>query len=299
MKEIENRLLALGYTNLRWDTSKTVSVMTDENRVSVLEHIAKEFSDFNAKYGPWGQSSVGSVKMDGFTIRARPNMKQGRKAPGLENEETLLRTLAKALSDSPITVKITDGTKTKSYRDVTKALASGYDTKNRKKADIILVTKTGRKIPISIKKQNADAWESADVLWGETAMKVIDREVKQGGVKLVKAKRPGAFALSKNIAVKASPDEKKQVVFGSDILGKGFVVINTFTSDNFSLKKNILRITVHKIIDSVNDLCNKYEIFFLVRNNLSRNARKMVPGLRAQAVQATRITRNTLVVPNI
>jgi hypothetical protein len=104
--------------------------------------------------------------------------------------------------------------------------------------------------------------------------------------------------MTPNIAVEASAKEIEAVVFGSDLLGNGFVVVRTFRSSDFTLTQNgdILEVKVTKIIDKMRDLRGDSNIYFLIRNDSSRKGSKIRPGLRVLAVSATRINKNVKIV---
>lgn len=295
--DMENRLKLMGFKNLKRESSRTISILTDENRVKVLEKVAKEFEDLNAKYDPdKGSSSVGAVVAGIYTIKARPASKQGKKSAGLDNEDAMIDGIKQFTKGGPMTVKITDGRTSYTYEGVVDVEEVGRDTSNRKKADVRLVLEDGKKIPISIKKDNAEMWESADSYWAPTAKKIVDRLEAAGEIEITKK---GAVNYMKpNVAVLADKREKEAVVFGSDVLGKGFVVVRTFRSSDFTLSKNgdILEVKVSKIIDKMNDLKGTYDIYFLIRNDSSRKGSKIRPGLRVLAVAATRINKNVKVV---
>ena len=293
---IELRLFKMGYT-IKRDSSRMVSVLVDTNRVDVLEKIAKEFVDLKAYYDPnKGSSSVGAVVVGSFTIKARPASKQGKKSAGLDNEDAMIDNIKMFVKGGPIHVNITDGKKSYRYEDVIDIKGVGGNTTGRKKADVILVLKNGTEIPISIKKDNAEMWESADSYWATIAKKIVDREEANGTITV--SPKGGVSAISPNIAIKADDVEKKAVVFGNDLLGKGFVVIRTFRATDFKLNETgeTLNITVTKIIDKMSDLKDTHEIYFLIRNDSSRKGSKIRPGLRVLAVNSTRINRNVKVV---
>jgi hypothetical protein len=295
--EMENRLKQMGYKNLKRESSRTISILTDENRVKVLENVAKQLEDLNAKYDPdKGASSVGAVVAGIFTIKARPASKQGKKSAGLDNEDAMIDGIKQFTKGGPMTVKITDGRKTFTYEDVVDVEEVGRDTTNRKKADVRLVIKDGTKIPISIKKDNAEMWESADSYWAPIAKKIVDNEESKGTISVTK--KGAVFYMTPNIAVEASAKEKEAVVFGSDLLGNGFVVVRTFRSSDFTLTQNgdILEVKVTKIIDKMRDLRGDSNIYFLIRNDSSRKGSKIRPGLRVLAVSATRINKNVKIV---
>ena len=295
--EMENRLKQMGYTNLKRESSRTISILTDDNRVKTLENVAKQLEDLNAKYDPdKGSSSVGAVVAGIYTIKARPASKQGKKSAGLDNEDAMIDGIKFYTKGGPMTVKITDGRKEYTYKDVVDVEEVGRDTSNRKKADVRLVLEDGTKIPVSIKKDNAEMWESADSYWAPTAKKIVDRLEASGEVEI--SKKGAVFYMKPNLGVPATAREKEAVVFGSDVLGKGFVVVRTFRSSDFTLSKNgdILEVKVSKIIDKMSDLKKDYDIYFLIRNDSSRKGSKIRPGLRVLAVAATRINKNVKVV---
>ena len=295
--EMENRLKQMGYKNLKRESSRTISILTDDNRVKTLEYVTKQLEDLNAKYDPdKGSSSVGAVVAGIYTIKARPASKQGKKSAGLDNEDAMIDGIKFYTKGGPMTVKITDGRKEYTYKDVVDVEEVGRDTSNRKKADVRLVLEDGTKIPISIKKDNAEMWESADSYWAPTAKKIVDRLEASGEVDI--SKKGAVFYMKPNLGVPATAREKEAVVFGSDVLGKGFVVVRTFRSSDFTLSKNgdILEVKVSKIIDKMSDLKKEYDIYFLIRNDSSRKGSKIRPGLRVLAVAATRINKNVKVV---
>lgn len=295
--DIESRLKAIGYNNLKRESSRTVSVLIDTNRVEALEMIAKSFADMKAIYDPdKGSSSVGAVVAGLFTIKAKPASKQGKRSAGLDNEDAMINGIKQFTKSGPMTVRITDGVKSYTYKDVIDVEEVGRDTANRKKADVRLVIKGGGKIPISIKKDNAEMWESADSYWAPTAKKIVDREELSGNIKITKK---GAVSfMAPNLGIQANRAEKQAVVFGSDLLGKGFVVIRTFRGSDFKLVQegDVLEVKVTKIIDKMTDLTGKHDIYFLIRNDSSRKGSKIRPGLRVLAVNASRINKNVKVV---
>lgn len=297
MDDMEKRLNDLGYNNIKVESSRTVSVLTDENRVAVLEKIAASLVDMNAKYDPdKGSSSVGAVVAGMFTIKARPASKQGKRSAGLDNEDAMIDGIKQFTKGGPMTVRITDGRKKYEYKGVVDIEEVGRDTTNRKKADVRLVLEDGTKIPVSIKKDNAEMWESADSYWAPIAKKIVDKLEASGEITLTP--KGTIFTLKPNLAVEANKKEKEAVVFGSDLLGKGFVVVRTFRGSDFTLSKDgdILEVKVTKIIDSMNDLKGTSNIYFLMRNDSSRKGSKIRPGIRVLAVSSTRINKNVKIV---
>ena len=287
----------MGYNKFKKESSKTISILTEGNRVDVLEKVEKNLQDMNAKYDPnKGSSSIGAVVADKFTIKARPASKQGKGSAGLGNEDAMINGIEQFTKNGPMTVCITDGKKKYEYKNVIGVEEVGRDTTNRKKADVRLKIKGGGKIPISIKKDNAEIWESADSYYSSIAKKVVDREEVRGTIAI---EQKGSISyMQPNLGIKTTNSEKRDVVFGSDLLNKGFVVVKTFRGSDFQMSKDgdMLYVYVTQIIDKISDLKGKDDIFFLIRNDSSRKGSKIRPGLRVLAVKGTRINKNVKVV---
>lgn len=297
ISDIEKRLRKMGFKKFKKESSKTISILVEGNRIDVLEKVEKNFADMNAKYDPnKGASSIGAVVADKFTIKARPASKQGKGSAGLGNEDAMINGIEQFTKGGPITVCITDGKKKYEYENVIGVEEVGRDTTNRKKADVRLKIKGGKKIPISIKKDNAEIWESADSYYSSTAKKVVDREERRGSI-FIEEKGPISY-MQPNLGIKTTNSEKRDVVFGSDLLNKGFVVVRSFRSSDFQMSRDgdMLYVYVTQIIDKISDLKGKDDIFFLIRNDSSRKGSKIRPGLRVLAVKGTRINKNVKVV---
>lgn len=287
----------MGFKKFKKESSKTISILVEGNRIDVLERVEKDFADMNAKYDPnKGASSIGAVVADKFTIKARPASKQGKGSAGLGNEDAMINGIEQFTKNGPMTVCITDGKKKYEYKNVIGVEEVGRDTTNRKKADVRLKIKGGGKIPISIKKDNAEIWESADSYYSSIAKKVVDREEVRGTIAI---EQKGSISyMQPNLGIKTTNSEKRDVVFGSDLLNKGFVVVKTFRGSDFQMSKDgdMLYVYVTQIIDKISDLKGKDDIFFLIRNDSSRKGSKIRPGLRVLAVKGTRINKNVKVV---
>ena len=297
ISDIEKRLRKIGFKKFKKESSKTISILVEGNRIDALEKVEKDFVDLNAKYDPnKGSSSIGAVVADGFTIKARPASKQGKGSAGLGNEDAMINGIEQFTKNGPMTVCITDGKKKYEYKNVIGVEEVGRDTTNRKKADVRLKIKGGGKIPISIKKDNAEIWESADSYYSSIAKKVVDREEIRGTIAI---EQKGSISyMQPNLGIKTTNSEKRDVVFGSDLLNKGFVVVKTFRGSDFQMSKDgdMLYVYVTQIIDKISDLKGKDDIFFLIRNDSSRKGSKIRPGLRVLAVKGTRINKNVKVV---
>jgi len=297
MDEIKSRLTAAGYNNFKDKSSRQVFVLVDNvNRVELLQKIEKIFSSEGAKYDPEkGQSSVGMVVVGRFSIGASPASKQGKKSAGLDNEDTLINNINSFVKNGPINIKFIAGKKTFKVDGVIKAIEMGRDTSGRKKSDVNLQTKSGKIIPISLKKDGAEMWESADSYYAKKAKDIIDRLIID---KKVTLSGRNIKKITPNIAIEATKKEAKDVVFGSDLLGTGAVLYRTWKASDFKITENgNLEITSSKIYTNEREVENgDHSVYFLIRNDSSRKGSKIYPGIRVLAVGKTRINKNVLVV---
>lgn len=298
IEELQNALKLAGYGEFKKLSGNRFAVLTDDNRVDLLEKIAQMFVQYGAEYDPdFGSSSVGMVKIGKLAIGAAPKSKQGKASAGIKNEITLIKMINDAVADGPLTIKFQAKGKDFVVPNVIRAEAVGGDTKNKKKSDVNLVDTDGNKTPLSLKKDKAEMWESADSLFGKDMKKIVRREQKAGTVKVEPHPEVrSVFTLTPNLAVKATSKETDIVVFGSDILPNGCVLEKTF-SGKYTIdgETETVIIDVTKIITSRRELKGDYEVYFLIRNDSSRKG-SMIPGLRVLAVKKSRINKNVKVV---
>jgi hypothetical protein len=279
-------------------SSRSFMVLVDGvNRIDLLKKIEKMFEPFGAKYDlNKGSSSVGAVVIGNISIGVSPASKQGKKSAGLDNEDTLIDNINMFVKNGPMNIVFKGKNKTFVVNDVIKAQEMGRDTSGRKKSDVNLITKSGKVVPLSLKKDGAEMWESADTYYAAEAKKIIDDLILKGKVVL----SGGAIKkLTPNVAIKASTQEARNVVFGSDIERlKGAVLYKTFSGSDF--KVNVdgnLEINITKIYTNIGEVeSGDHAVYFLLRNDSSRRGSKIYPGIRALAVGKTRINKKVLVV---
>ena len=290
---------AFGYNQFKDKSRLSFQILADGvNRIDLLKRIENLFSDQGAKYDPnKGSSSVGSVVIGKFSIGVSPLSKQGKKSAGLDNEDTLIDQLNQLLKDGPMHVEFVAGSKRFKVEDVKKVEEVGRDTSGRKKSDVNLITTSKKSIPLSLKKDNAEMWESADSYWAAKAKQIIDQQVSLG-----KAKLEGTVIkkIKPNIGIKASRKETTDVVFGSDIIkNNGAVLYRTFSSSDFKINSegDTIEVKVSEIYRTVNEVeKGNQAVYFLIRNDSSRRGSKIYPGIRVLAVGKSRINKNVLVV---
>jgi len=303
-EEIIPDLKALGFLNFRRQNSKrVVAFVPRKDRQAVLQQLANRLPDAEYDKNVQG-SSVGAIRYKGGTIFVKPEGGTGSQSAGLANEKQLIDKVNEFVAENGSLDVIFKGANGKeiSASGVTQAIAVGLDSKNRKKSDVQLVAGS-KKIPISIKKSNAEYWESADTMWGKQADELIDNLSARGEVDLIeidKTRKDGVqfVKIKPEIAKKATPEETVDVVFGSDILkGNGAVVKQTFTNEDYKLEGNILYIEADAVILSPDDIPDNQIVYWLIRNDSTRfRPNHKYPGLRVLASYASRINKNTKVV---
>jgi len=293
--KVEELLKGLGFKELKKVSGSKVAVLTNENRVKVLEKIEKEIKGAKYDTSPGSDSSAGRVKIGAVIVLAKPASKQGKASAGVENEHMVVDFINTACATGPMNVIFNgDNGVTFEVFGCVEAKAVGGDTSGRKKADIVLVDHSGKVYPISIKKDDAETWESADSYFGAAAEKIIDKAVKDGIVDIVDH---GSYVtIEPNIAVPATPKEKRDVVFGSDLEGKGCVVTKTFNSKSFTQEEDMIEVDCKHIITSMAHVKGDKDVYFLIRNDKTRKSVKKYPGIRVLAAYAKRINKNVKIL---
>ena len=289
----------LGFNKIKKLSGKRMAVLVDgpgKMRLKALGNIEAALKDYEAVWdkSPSSVSSLGMVLAGPFSILAKPASRQGGMSAGLENEEALVEAVNALAIDQPegIDVKfVGPGAGEFLVKGVTKAISAGANTKGRKKSDVNLVT-AGGNVPISIKKDNAQYWESADSYYGSRAGEKLKELEATGEVKVVD--KGGYYNVVPNIAVPASADEVIDVVFGSDILGTGAVIKKSFSDSDFVYDANTNTLTVAStyIITDPSHVTGDYSVWFLIRNDKTRRSVPGYPGIRVLAAYEKRINTN-------
>ena len=259
-------------------------------------------------------SSIGAVIINNhLRINVKPKSRQGKASRGADNEHYIVEqvnNIIKEIGNPDGITLLFKGKKHKNkFKDIVKVEHSGTRTKGRKKADILLINKDNKKYPISLKKDNYEMIESSDTYYKKKARSKLDTLIKSKKVKLKKFKektgRRGKYTIYKvspNFAIRATPQEKKETIFGSDIIReKGIMVVRTFTKNDFNYdgEDNILTITCTGSISKPSQVGN---VWFLIRNDVTRNASSEYPqnkddmpaGIRILAVIDSRVGGNVL-----
>jgi hypothetical protein len=284
-----------GYTQIKKMSGNKIAVLTEENRVDVLKNINKKIKGSIYDKTPSSESSVGRVKVGGFVVLAKPAGKQGTASAGVGNEQFLVETVQKAIKKmGAVNVVFKAGAKTFKVPNCIKIESVGADTAGRKKADVVLYNKRNVKYSVSIKKDDAETWESADSYFSGEAKKIIDKAIKAKKTKLVS--HGSYYTIEPNIAVTSTGKEKTDVVFGSDLSVNGAVVTKTFSKDDFDLSGESLVITVSNIITELSDVKGDKDVYFFIRNDKTRKSIPEYPGIRILAAYKKRINKNVVIV---
>jgi hypothetical protein len=263
---------------------------------NILQILKKSFPKSGVQYSNDATlSSIGGVVFSDSPVKVlvKDLGKQGDKSAGVANEIELAGIISSMIEKyGSANVKFIDErNKVLALDDVTEVEVAGRDTGGRKKADVVLKSETDR-LPISIKKVNADMWESADNLFGARAKSILEKLVKEKVVKLTKIKERNGipvYALSKEIVMEPTEEEAMQAIFGSDINPKGGIVIQTFTPEHFQQKDNNITINCKAVIASKDDIPESHVMYWLLRNDSDRNSKSLgIAGIRPLGVTMQR-----------
>lgn len=310
-QQVEQILRANGYEDFKVNGNK-INVLVqipagqkkNEFRTAILNEILailkKQLPEGDPEYSADpGISSLGGVVFSAspVTVVVKDTGKQGDQSAGVANElemASLLQSLIQKYGSANVTFIDPRGKKM-SIRNCTNVEVAGRDTADRKKADVVLTSARGS-LPISIKKLDADMWESADNLFGERARSILDKLVKKGIVKLnqigERKMRTGSvpvYELSKEIVMEPTEQEALSAVFGADLNPKGGVVVQTFKPEHFTQEGNNVTVNCHAVITNAAEIPESHMMVWLLRNDSTRNGGSLgIAGIRPLGVTLTR-----------
>jgi hypothetical protein len=306
--DIEAVLNREGYTDLKVSGNKIgvlVQIPDGEKKELFRSEVLKQILGLMKQNFPKSRpnlsmdarlSSIGGIEFadNPIKILVKDSGGQGDQSAGVANEiemASLLQSVIDRYGSVNVTFVDPRG-KTLTINDCTAVDVAGRDTGGRKKADVVLQSPE-RNLPISIKKLNAEAWESADNLFGKKARGIIDKLVKDKQVKLNKLEktRDGlpVFALSKEIVIEPTEEETMSAIFGSDLNPKGGIIIQTFRPEHFVQTGQDVTIEAHAVIASKADIPESHLMVWLLRNDPGRNSTALgIPGIRVMGATLTR-----------
>ena len=289
--DIKNELLDAGFAeeDILIKSGKQIRLLAKGNeRKSTIDKLV---SDLNYTYDPnFRGSSLGAVIADdGTAIIVKPKERQGGASAGLENEQVLVDTINQYAAEGPISVTFKGENKTLNYDNVASAKGVGTDTAGGKKADVQLLNESGGVIAnISLKKANAEMWESADRRYKDLMLKLSKKLLNSPfpNVALRETDKKDIYRLYNpetetdlgGLVITNLPNnENESIVFGTDE-PKVQVIKHTFQPSDFSFDNGVLTINAGTILTSLDDIeGTEYEPILVIRHDVTRTATK---GLR-------------------
>lgn len=217
------------------------------------------------------------------------NLQRTRQAlsMGRANEVALQTAIIEYQLDygKPLTIEFIgeNGLKFTCNNVITVKATGAIEQRQRKKADLHLITPGSTVYPISVKDLTAGYWESADTYWGERAKSFLMWALDKGHTALTP--KGDGYSVSPAIAVAATDAEIRDVVFGADILPNGAVLQQQFGAAHFSwdYTRDVLIIRCKSIIRTTGDVTGSHAVYFQIRNEAGRNPKFLYRGLRAMA----------------
>jgi hypothetical protein len=310
-QQVEQILKANGYEDFKINGNK-INVLVqipagqkkNEFRSAILNEILailkQQLPEADPEYSADpGISSLGGIVFTAspVTVVVKDTGKQGDQSAGVANElemASLLQSMIQKYGTANVTFVDPRGKKM-TIRNCTNVEVAGRDTSDRKKADVVLTSERGS-LPISIKKLDADMWESADNLFGERARAILDKLVEDGIVQLnqigTRKMRTGSvpvYELSKEIVMEPTEEEALNAVFGADLNPKGGVVVQTFKPEHFKQVDNNVTVECHAVITNAAEIPESHMMVWLLRNDSTRNGGSLgIAGIRPLGVTLTR-----------
>lgn len=310
-QEVQQELKKAGYEDFKINGNK-INVLVqipagrkkNEFRSAILDEILNVLQSSIPQYDPKyvndpGLSSLGGIVFDNspVTVVVKDTGKQGEQSAGVANElelASIIESVVEAYGSANITFVDPRGKKM-TIKNCNRVEVAGRDTADRKKADVVLASDKSS-LPISIKKLDADMWESADNLFGERARKILDQlvddgivELKKIGTRKLKTGPTDVFELSKEIVMEPTEEEALNAIFGNDLNPEGGVVIQTFKPEHFKQDKNNVTVNAHAVITNAGEIPESHLMVWLLRNDSTRNGGSLgIAGIRPLGVTLTR-----------
>ena len=309
--QVEQVLRTAGYEQFKINGNK-INVLVqipsgqkkNEFRQTILDELLTILQTSIPQFDPQyssdpGLSSLGGIVFDNspVTVVVKDTGKQGEQSAGVANElelASIIESVVEAYGFANVTFVDPRGKKM-TIKNCNNVQVAGRDTADRKKADVILSSDKSS-LPISIKKLDADMWESADNLFGERARAILDQlvadgivELKKIGTRKLKTGPVDVYELSKEIVMEPTEEEALNAIFGNDLNPEGGVVIQTFKPEHFKQVKNNVTVDAHAVITNAGEIPESHLMVWLLRNDSTRNGGSLgVAGIRPLGVTLTR-----------
>lgn len=305
--KLESVLTKAGYTDFKYNGNKMQVLVQipdgakkDQFRSTNLQEILvllqQQFSESGPQFSDDATlSSIGGIVFANSPLKilVKDTGKQGDQSAGVANEiemASIIQSVVEKYGSADVTFVDPRGVELE-ISEVNEVVVAGRDTGGRKKADVVLKSAT-EQLPVSIKKVDADMWESADSLFGRRAREILNKLVDADIVQLKKVKeRAGkpVYALSKEIVMEPTEQEAMNAIFGGDLNPRGGVVIQTFKPEHFKQDGNQVTVECHAVISAREDIPESHLMVWLLRNDSDRNSASLgIAGIRPLGVTLTR-----------
>ena len=305
--DLESALSKAGYTNFKYSGNKMQVLVQipdgakkdkfrSDNLQEILKILKGQFPESNPEYSDDATlSSLGGIVFANSPLKVlvKDAGKQGDQSAGVANEielASIIQSVVDRYGAADVTFVDPRGTEL-NIEQVDEVVVAGRDTGDRKKADVVLKSATDQ-LPVSIKKVDADMWESADSLFGRRAREILDKLLDDGVVELTKIKERGGkpvYKLSKEIVMEPTEEEAMNAIFGGDLNPRGGVVIQTFKPEHFTQEENQVTVECHAVINTREDIPESHLMVWLLRNDSDRNSASLgIAGIRPLGVTLTR-----------
>jgi hypothetical protein len=298
---IQQRIAAeLKQTKFKDISSKRFAVLLpfNINRRSFMDDVVRIFREESASVRQVPGHSLGGVFVGDYVVFAKPEGRQT--TAGIQNENVLVENINRLTSGGKMNVEFSGGGTIFKVEGVVEARGVGRETGGGRKADVQLTTDGPRgTISLSLKMDNADRWESVDSWYPEMGgQQLLDDAMRYKNVRLAQLgsifqMRDSRSGAKVNVAGRASKQQAELVVFGSDIMPHGAVIVKTFSGTDFEVSEDggTIKIKATRIINSKRSL-KKDEVWFLLTNSSTRTGSRIRPGIRAEAVTGRRASRS-------
>lgn len=297
-KEILKRELNLSDSDFKDSGLNFYVLVPGRERLAFVDKIENIDTGTDKKFEyistPTAFSSIGYFNYGQSKFGIKPGEKQGTGAPGLGNEDVFVNEINKFLEDGPKDVKIVAGDKTLVFKDVTQVMGTGLSTGDYSKSDANFYDGDKDLGGVSLKKDNAIYWESADVRFKDEVKNLVDAIIsgKLGDevsyvplkdakgnpdpvvIKMYNKKEDKPIA---GVIVDDLPEtEVEQVIFGNDNVP---VVIKTYRPSDFKLEGDTIVVNATKIYKTLDDV--EKDNALPVLNIRHDKTRRITRGLRA------------------
>jgi hypothetical protein len=262
------KTLNLTKDNIKSSSKDRIIILSDIPRPEVFKALEK--LGYKKDTNIPGSSAGGYISPNGTQIITKSESLTKVGGAGIENENIFVDNINKYIDisdNNEITVIITGGSKTITYKKVTNAKNIGKEGESKGwKGDALLFTTSGTK-SISIKKDGPFRWESAmgryRDLYDTFMEKAYNKKIPNlelipdpENPKVLQMMNPKTKTPYGRIFITEVPglnDQLEDLVFGKD---KAIVIQKTFTDNDFTFDgdKDILTVNVTKIITSVDEI---------------------------------------------